>query len=58
MGEGGRAPINALAHMAPDRGCRAVLLDPTLARADPVGTAGAANVLSSGTPPGGNMKVI
>ena len=34
------------------------LLDPTLARADPVGTAGAANVLSSGTPPGGSMRVI
>ena len=34
------------------------LLDHTLARADPVGTAGAANVLSSGTPPGGSMRVI
>ena len=34
------------------------LLDPTLTRADPVGTAGAANVLSSGTPPGESMRVI
>ncbi len=35
-----------------------VLLDPTLASADPVGTAGAANVRSSGTPPGESMRVI
>ncbi|MBV9752956.1 MAG: hypothetical protein JO188_10590, partial [Hyphomicrobiales bacterium] len=32
--------------------------NPGRAVADPVGTAGAANVLSSGTPPGGNMRVI
>ncbi|MBV8765980.1 MAG: FecR domain-containing protein [Hyphomicrobiales bacterium] len=34
------------------------LLGHTQVRADPVGTAGAANVLSSGTPPGGSMRVI
>ena len=59
-----RAPLREAGAAAPLRLCLLAgvaalsLLSPKLALADPVGTAGAANVLSSGTPPGGNMKVI